>query len=65
MNKYFKSQTQSIESQKKQLENEQKNLTNASIILLKLTNAAHTIELYRQKDVLEDFKEIEQLNTGY
>lgn len=64
LNKYFKSQTQSIESQKKQLENERKNLTYVSNILAELTNAAQAIELYRQKDVLEDFKEIEQLNTG-
>ncbi|MDR2621037.1 MAG: hypothetical protein LBC48_00470 [Dysgonamonadaceae bacterium] len=64
LKKYFESQTQSIENQKKQLENERQNLMHVSNILSELTNAALAIELYRQKEALEDFKEIEQLDTN-
>jgi hypothetical protein len=64
VHKYFELQNQNIEQQKKQMEDEQKNLQNLNAIILQLNNATRAIEIYQNKEELDDFKEIKPLNIN-
>jgi len=62
---YFESQIQDITKTISQLEEEQQKLSDLNEIFLELNNASEAIEIYKQRDELKDFEEIEQLeNVG-
>ena len=61
---YFKSFTANIQNSKRLKETEKKNLIDLNKILLNLSSPSEAINIYKQKEELKDFKEIEELNIG-
>lgn len=60
--KYFESQNLNIAAQKIELQQEATNLRELNTILSELSKASDAIDIYKCKDKLNDFKEIEFLN---
>ena len=60
---YFESQIQDIKKTINQFEEEQKKLSGLNEILVEFNNASQAIEVYRQREELANFEEIEQLKN--